>query len=106
MAKSILLVGLDVAGQSIGLALKQSGVEAEVVGYDPDGKLATEAKRKGAIDRAENRISAAQRFPVDRPIRGGTTPGGNPQVVGVLAEDGHRGSGCIAAQAAWAGGAG
>ena len=64
MAKSILLVGLDVTGQSIGLALKQSGVEAEVVGYDPDGKLATEAKRKGAIDRAENRISAAQDSPL------------------------------------------
>lgn len=50
-APEIFLIGLGEIGASIGLALRQSGAAAQRVGYDPDGRLARQARQAGAIDR-------------------------------------------------------
>jgi prephenate dehydrogenase len=59
MENAILLVGLDLTGQSIGLALQKAGVQAPRIGYDSDGAAARQAKEVGAVDRIENRLGAA-----------------------------------------------
>ncbi|MCJ7513953.1 MAG: prephenate dehydrogenase/arogenate dehydrogenase family protein [Anaerolineales bacterium] len=65
MDKSIALVGLDVTGQSIGLALRQAGVDAQRVGHDKDGATARQAQEAGAVDRLEASLkSAASQAPL------------------------------------------
>lgn len=49
----ISIVGLDVLGQSLGMALRQSNGDFIVVGHDPDPEATRAAKRSGAVDRTE-----------------------------------------------------
>lgn len=54
MAKShIALIGLGVNGSSLGLALRQSSGDFEIVGHDKRPDIANAAKQKGAVDRTE-----------------------------------------------------
>ncbi len=58
----ISIVGLGLIGGSIGLALRQAGVASAVIGHDREPVAHREAKRLGAVDRAEwNLISACER---------------------------------------------
>jgi len=53
------LIGLGWIGSSIGLALKQTGAEFEIVGHDKDHAAAKRAHKSGCVDRTEwNLISA------------------------------------------------
>ncbi len=56
MSEELLLVGLGNTGASIGLALKQAGVEAVRVGYDRDARTAKSALQAGAVDRLIHRL--------------------------------------------------
>lgn len=57
----ITLVGLGFIGGSVGLALRKSGGEMQVVGHDRDPSRARQARRMGAIDRSEwNLVSACE----------------------------------------------
>ena len=60
MAKSrVTIIGLGLIGGSIGLALKQSKLEIEVVGHDKDPGAAGRAHKRGAVDKTEwNLINA------------------------------------------------
>jgi len=60
MAKSrVTIIGLGLIGGSIGLALKQSKLEIEVVGHDKDMGVAGRAHKRGAVDKTEwNLINA------------------------------------------------
>ncbi len=49
----ITIIGLDLLGQSLGLALKQSDGDFILVGHDPDPDATRSAKRAGAVDRTE-----------------------------------------------------
>jgi prephenate dehydrogenase len=49
----ITIVGTGLIGTSIGLALKESKVEAEIVGHDREPGRAGEARKLGALDRAD-----------------------------------------------------
>lgn len=62
MAKTkITIVGLGLIGGSIGLALKKSKIEAEIVGHDKDFGIAGRAQKRGAIDKTDwNLVSACQ----------------------------------------------
>ncbi len=62
MTKSkITIVGLGLIGGSIGLALKQSKLEAEIVGHDKDFGVAGRAHKRGAVDKTDwNLVSACQ----------------------------------------------
>lgn len=54
MAKSqITIIGLGLAGASLGLALRQGGGDFEVVGHDKNPDLSGAAKRIGAVERTE-----------------------------------------------------
>ncbi len=62
MAKTkIAIIGLGLIGGSIGLALKKSKIEAEIVGHDKDFGVAGRAQKRGAVDKTDwNLISACQ----------------------------------------------
>lgn len=54
MAKSqIAIIGLGLAGASLGLALRQGGGDFEIVGHDKSPDVSGTAKRIGALDRTE-----------------------------------------------------
>jgi prephenate dehydrogenase len=54
MAKSqITIIGLGLGGASLGLTLRQSGGDFEVVGHDKSPDVSGNAKRIGAVDRTE-----------------------------------------------------
>jgi prephenate dehydrogenase len=56
------LVGLGLVGSSIGLALKETGANIEIVGHDKDNKAAKRAYKSGCVDRTEwNLINACDR---------------------------------------------
>lgn len=55
----IAIIGLGLIGSSIGLALKARAKDIEVVGYDIETKVQNQAKKDGAIDRAEWRLPDA-----------------------------------------------
>lgn len=57
----VSIVGLGLIGGSIGLALRQAGVASSVIGHDLSHVASREAKKLGAVDRAEwNLISACE----------------------------------------------
>jgi prephenate dehydrogenase len=60
MAKSrVTIIGLGLIGASIGLALKKSKLEIEIVGHDKDPGAAGRALKRGAVDKTEwNLINA------------------------------------------------
>jgi prephenate dehydrogenase len=62
MAKTrIAIIGLGLIGGSIGLALKKSKLEIEIVGHDKDLGTAGRAAKRGAVDKTEwNLINACQ----------------------------------------------
>ncbi len=61
MHKKIAVIGTGAIGTSIGLALKASGIDAELVGHDKSFEQARLAKRRGAFDRVEwNLIRAVE----------------------------------------------
>ena len=58
---AITIVGLGFIGGSIGLALRESGRGMQIVGHDRESSRARQARRLGAIDRAEwNLIRACE----------------------------------------------
>jgi prephenate dehydrogenase len=57
----IVLIGLDVVGASIGMALGEAGLDASRTGYDPDGATARAARTLGAVDRLAFRPEKAAR---------------------------------------------
>lgn len=57
----ITIVGLGLVGGSLGMALRQAGAAAKIVGHDRNRLVSNEAKSKGAVDRVEwNLISACE----------------------------------------------
>jgi prephenate dehydrogenase len=57
----ITIVGLGLIGGSIGLALRQTGSDYEVVGHDREHTVASKARKLGAVSKAEwNLISACE----------------------------------------------
>jgi prephenate dehydrogenase len=62
MAKSrVTIVGTGLVGGSIGLALKKSRIELEVIGHDKDTSAASRAQKRGAVDSTKwNLIDACQ----------------------------------------------
>jgi prephenate dehydrogenase len=62
MAKPcITIVGLGLVGGSIGLALRQTGNDYEVVGHDREHAVASKARKLGAVSKTEwNLISACE----------------------------------------------
>jgi prephenate dehydrogenase len=62
MAKArITIIGLGRIGGSMGLALKKSNVELEIVGHDKDGRTSQQAHRRGAVDKTDwNLLNACQ----------------------------------------------
>ncbi|HLC05165.1 MAG TPA: prephenate dehydrogenase/arogenate dehydrogenase family protein [Anaerolineales bacterium] len=61
MTTEIVLIGLDVVGASIGLALGEAELDASRTGYDPDGASARAARTLGAVDRLAFRPEKAAR---------------------------------------------
>src|SRR5258708_30694775 len=55
----ITIVGTGLIGTSIGLALKASKVEAEIVGHDREPGRAGEARKAGALDRSDWNLPSA-----------------------------------------------
>ncbi|MEW6569057.1 MAG: prephenate dehydrogenase/arogenate dehydrogenase family protein [Chloroflexota bacterium] len=51
MDQEILIIGLDEIGASIGLALARAGGKGRRMGYDPDSRLARQARKAGAVER-------------------------------------------------------
>jgi prephenate dehydrogenase len=70
----VSIVGLGLVGGSIGLALRKAGVTSAVIGHDSRRAAANEAKRIGAVDKADwNLISACEEADLvilAAPIRG------------------------------------
>lgn len=62
MAKPrIAIVGLGRIGGSIGLALKKSNVDLEVVGHDKDHRATQQAQKRGAVDKTDwNLLNACE----------------------------------------------
>jgi prephenate dehydrogenase len=60
MSEELLLVGLGDTGASVGLALKQAGVEAVRVGYDQNTRTAKSALKAGAVDRLVHRLETPE----------------------------------------------
>ncbi len=61
----IAIVGLDLVGRSLGLALRQAEVASAVVGHDRDRQRSSDAKARGAVDRSEwNLISAVEKMDI------------------------------------------
>ncbi|MCL5952805.1 MAG: prephenate dehydrogenase/arogenate dehydrogenase family protein [Chloroflexi bacterium] len=60
MPKSrVTVVGLGLIGGSLGLALKKSNLEVEIIGHDKDSNAASRALKRGAVDKTEwNLINA------------------------------------------------
>ncbi len=60
MAKSrVTIVGLGLMGGSLGLALKKSKLDVEIIGHDKDSGAAGRAVKRGAVDKTEwNLINA------------------------------------------------
>lgn len=59
-AQTVSILGLGRVGASIGLALKASGFELDIVGYDVDRDVGRRAKEIGAIDKTNwNLLNAA-----------------------------------------------
>ena len=60
MAKSrVTIIGLGLIGGSVGLALKKSKLEIEIIGHDKDPGVAGRARKRGAVDKTEwNLINA------------------------------------------------
>jgi prephenate dehydrogenase len=56
---NVTIVGLDVLGTSLGLALKAAAVEAVVMGHDSDTDRVGRARKLGAIDRSHWNLIAA-----------------------------------------------
>ncbi len=57
----ITIVGLGLIGGSIGLALRQTGNDYEVVGHDREHAVAGQARKRGAVTKTEwNLISACE----------------------------------------------
>lgn len=55
------IVGLGIVGSSIGLALKETGADFQILGHDKDAETAKQCLRKGCVDRAEwNLINACE----------------------------------------------
>lgn len=53
------IIGLGLVGGSIGLALKKTGADLEIVGHDKNNDAARSARKNGCVDRTEwNLISA------------------------------------------------
>lgn len=58
----VTIVGLGLIGGSIGLALRQAGAAAAVVGHDKDPDVNRKARQLGAVDQTEwNLISACEK---------------------------------------------
>lgn len=55
----ITIVGLGLIGGSIGLALRQSGAAATVIGHDADPEIGRQARQRGVVDRSEWNLIAA-----------------------------------------------
>jgi len=53
MAFVITIVGLDTVGSSIGLAIRQTAADIQIVGHDRDSALAKNAHKSGSVDRTE-----------------------------------------------------
>jgi prephenate dehydrogenase len=68
------LIGLGLVGSSIGLALKRTGANLEIVGHDKSNEAARSAHRNGCVDRTEwNLISAcdgADLIVISTPLEG------------------------------------
>ncbi len=62
MPKSrVTIVGLGLIGGSIGLALKKSGIDLEIVGHDKDSGAANRAQKRDAVDTTKwNLIDACE----------------------------------------------
>ena len=57
----VSIVGLGLIGSSIGLALRKAGLTSAVIGHDSGRGVANEARRIGAVDKADwNLISACE----------------------------------------------
>ncbi|MFZ1756486.1 MAG: prephenate dehydrogenase/arogenate dehydrogenase family protein [Caldilineaceae bacterium] len=86
MAKSqITIIGLGLGGTSLGLALRKSGGDFEVVGHDRSPDVAGRAKQAGALDRTEWNLhracSGAGLIIIDTPLAE------MEEVLGHIAED-------------------
>jgi prephenate dehydrogenase len=81
----ITIVGLGFVGGSVGLALRQSGGGMQIVGHDREPSQARQARRLGAIDRAEwNLIHACEGADV---VVLALPPGGLRDTLEVMAAD-------------------
>ncbi len=61
MALVMTIVGLDTVGSSIGLAIKQTSADIQIVGHDRDSALSKNARKSGSVDRTEwNLIKACE----------------------------------------------
>src|SRR5574341_923228 len=57
----VTIVGLGLIGGSMGLALKKSGIDLEIVGHDKDSSAANRAQKRGAVDTTKwNLIDACE----------------------------------------------
>ncbi|MFO8009198.1 MAG: prephenate dehydrogenase/arogenate dehydrogenase family protein [Dehalococcoidia bacterium] len=58
--RRLAIIGLGLIGGSLGLALKQArGNEIEIIGYARRDEVASEALRRGAVDRTERHLATA-----------------------------------------------
>ncbi len=68
------LVGLGLVGSSIGLALKQTGANFEIIGHDKDHEAAKRAHKDGSVDRTEwnliNACDGADLVVISTPLTG------------------------------------
>jgi len=55
----ISIIGLGRVGGSLGLALRHSGTDLEVVGHDKEPDVAADAKKQGAVDRTSWNLIAS-----------------------------------------------
>jgi prephenate dehydrogenase len=55
----ICIIGLGRIGGSLGLALRHSGAELQVVGHDKEPDVAADAKKQGAVDRTSWNLIAS-----------------------------------------------
>lgn len=55
----VTIVGLGLIGGSIGLALRQAGVAAAVIGHDIDPDVSRQARQRGTVDKSEWNLIAA-----------------------------------------------
>jgi prephenate dehydrogenase len=59
MATDILIIGLHFVGASLGMAIAQSEWDAKLTGYDPNGGVARQARKDGAVGRLVFRTDGA-----------------------------------------------